>query len=39
MSYYKHGRTIDVKDKNRKMLLDTVYNRYTDFIIMRKRSM
>ena len=36
ISHYKHGRTNDVKDKKLKMLLDTIYNRYTDFIFIRK---
>lgn len=37
ISHYKHGRTMDVKDKSIKMLLDTIYNRYTDFIFLKKR--
>ena len=36
ISHYKHGRTSNVKDRKIEMLKDTVYNRYTDFIFIKK---
>jgi hypothetical protein len=36
INHYKSGRTSNVKDRIFKMLEDTVYNRYTDFIFIKK---
>jgi hypothetical protein len=35
ISHYKNGRTLNLKDKKRNMLIDTVYNRYTDFLFIK----
>ena len=34
ISHYKQGRTANLKDKKIKMLVDTTYNRYTDFLFI-----
>jgi len=35
ISHYKQGRTANLKDKKIKMLVDTTYNRYTDFLFIK----
>lgn len=35
ISHYKNGRTSNIKDRNICMLQDTVYNRYTDFLLIK----
>jgi hypothetical protein len=35
ISHYKNGRTSNVKDRRKNMLIDTVYNRYTDFLFIK----
>ena len=35
ISHYKNGRSSYVKDRITNMLIDTVYNRYTDFLFIK----
>jgi len=36
ISHYKNGRTANIKDRQKNMLVDTVYNRYTDFLFIKQ---
>jgi hypothetical protein len=36
ISHYKNGRRANIKDRRKNMLIDTVYNRYTDFLFIKQ---
>ncbi len=36
ISHFKNGRTATIRDKKTLLLKDTVYNRYTDFLFIKK---